>query len=102
MDLSCDKIRGGFKLKCDESCENKRKLFANEKLELEKRQKELEDMENRKELESYEQKFAKKVYKDRRKKVIEEKAEESFMQKLIPVAAATSIILVALVIYNLY
>lgn len=102
MDVSCDKIRAGFKLKCDETCDNKRKVLAIEKEEQEKRRRELEEIENRKELEKYEQKFGKKVYKDRRKNVVEEKKDGGLLQKLIPVAAALSIALVALVIYNLY
>lgn len=100
--MSCDKIRNGFKLKCDESCETKRQLLVAEKEAQEKRQKELEEIENRKELEKYQQKFGKKVYKERRKNVVEEKNDKTLLQKLIPVTAGISIALIAIIIYNLY
>uniref|UniRef100_A0A336MJV8 CSON002769 protein n=1 Tax=Culicoides sonorensis TaxID=179676 RepID=A0A336MJV8_CULSO len=100
IEISCDKIRSGFKLKCDESCEAKKKSIVSQREEQEKRRKELEEIENRKELEKYEQKFGKKVYKERRKQIIEDKNERNLMKYLIPIAGV-SIVVISVLLYNL-
>lgn len=72
LETTCDKIRAGFSLSCDEACLNRQNEIkrAAEETERIKREKEME--RNRLELEEFEKKFAKKKPKDRKTKIIED------------------------------
>lgn len=93
IEATCDKIRCGFKLPCDETCimyESEQKRIA-EQEELLKREREEE--KNRKELLEYEKKIGKKKYKDKKLHITKE-TENSSIFKYIAIA----IVLLALAI----
>lgn len=99
METSCDKIRSGFELKCDENCEAK--LAEAKKLaeDAERVKQEQEDERNRIELEEFEKKFGKKKHKERKRQVAVE-SDNSYMWKLI--FATGAIALVAIIIYFVF
>lgn len=73
IETSCDKIRAGFVLSCDEACisrQNELKRIADEQ---ERVKREQQEEKNRQELEEFEKKFGKKKHKERKQQIIEEK-----------------------------
>lgn len=90
IDTSCDKIRAGFVLSCDETCVNRQNELKRITEQQERVKREQEEEKNRIELEEFEKKFAKKKYKERKTQIIEEK-NNSYIFKWIgfAIAAAT-------------
>lgn len=72
--MSCDKIRSGFVLNCDETCIHRQNELKHIAEEQERTKREQEEKKTRLELEEFEKKFGKKKYKERKIKVIEEKS----------------------------
>ncbi|XP_063701227.1 NF-X1-type zinc finger protein NFXL1-like [Culicoides brevitarsis] len=99
-DISCEKIRAGFKLKCDESCDEKRKLESKERELEELREKEKKELEFQKELESYKKIFEKKQHKKKAKNVVEEE-KKTFDTKMIIliIFIILTIVLISLYLY---
>lgn len=96
VETSCDKLRSGFELKCDEGCLAKQaeaKKIADEILRV-KREQEAE--RNRIELEEFEKKFGKKKHKERKRQVAVE-SDNSHVLKLILAAGVVAIL--AIIIY---
>lgn len=73
METSCDKIRAGFALICDDTCTEKQHLDKKAAEEANRAKMEQEKEKQRQELEEFEKKFGKKKYKERKKVVVEEK-----------------------------
>lgn len=90
IETSCDKIRSGFVLNCDETCIH-RQSELKRTIELQERiKREQEDEKNRIEREEFEKKFAKKKYKERKTQIIEEKNNSAILKWLgLAVAIAT-------------
>lgn len=96
VETSCDKLRSGFELKCDENCVAKlaeAKKVADDAVRVKQEQ---EAERNRIELEEFEKKFGKKKHKERKRPVIVE-ADNSHIWKLI--LAAVIVAILAIIIY---
>lgn len=97
METSCDKLRSGFVLNCDEHCTAKQaeaKKIAEEAIRVKQAQ---EDERNRIELEEFEKKFGKKKHKERKRQVTVE-TDNSYTLKLILGAVVVTIL--AIIIYS--
>lgn len=97
VETTCDKIRAGFTLTCEETCvsrQNELKLIAEQQ---ERSRKEREEEKNRRELEEFEKKFGKKKYKERKSHVIEENGKSHIIKWCILAAA-----IVVLAIFTYY
>lgn len=98
METSCDKIRAGFTLNCDDACVDKQKETrkAAEAKDRQEREEELE--KNRQEVEEFEKKFGKKKHKERKRVVVEEKNNKQF----IWIGAAVGASVLAVFAYYLF
>lgn len=96
--MSCDKIRAGFILNCDETCTNRQNELKRISEQQERNKREQEEEKNRIEREEFEKKFAKKKYKERKTHIIEEKNNSQIL-KWIGLAATVAIL--AIFIYFL-
>lgn len=97
METTCDKIRSGFVLSCDEACFEKQKeaqKIADEQTRI-KREQEIE--KNRQEVEEFEKKFGRKKYKERKQKVVEENNTNQY----IYAGAAVGVVVLAIFAYFL-
>lgn len=72
MDASCDKIRAGFVLSCDEICINRQNELKRIADEQDRARREQQEEKNRQELEEFEKKFGKKKHKERKPQIIEQ------------------------------
>lgn len=97
MELSCDKIRAGFTLNCDEACTEKQQLEQKIAEDAKRAKMELEMEKRRQELEEFEKKFGKKKYKERKKIVVEEKSNNLH----IWIGGAVGVVILAAFLYFL-
>lgn len=89
VDATCDKIRAGFQLSCDDSCKVRLEEIRLAAEEQERKQKEIEDEKNRLEMLDFEKKFGKKKFKERKRNVVEESESKVWMIWIgIPVVLA--------------
>lgn len=79
VDATCDKIRAGFQLICDDTCKIRLEEIHLAAEEQQKKQKELEDEKNRLEMLEFEKKFGKKKFKERKRNVVEETESKTWM-----------------------
>lgn len=101
VEVACDKLRDGFRLVCDQTCQVKKKEQALVKEEQDRLKKEKEEEERRKEFEEYEAKFGqKKQYKQRKKVVIEQ--EDNTQRWKIILGTVSVIILIAAIFFIIY
>lgn len=70
IETTCDKLRAGFSIACDETCEVREKELKRVADENQRIKREQEAERNRLELEEFEKKFAKKKYKERKAQVV--------------------------------
>lgn len=87
IETTCDKIRTGFTLICDETCisrQNELKLIAEQQ---ERLRKEREEEKNRRELVEFEKKFGKKKYKERKSNIVEDTGHSNILKWCILAAA---------------
>lgn len=97
MEATCDKIRAGFTLTCDDVCAVKQKEVQ-QAAEAKLNQERLEELErNRLEVEEFEKKFGKKKHKERKRVVVEEKNDKYFVY----IGAAVGVIILAIFAYYL-
>lgn len=85
IEYTCDKIRAEniVVIECDEQCHSKKLLHEEERRQELERMQQLEAEKNRQELLAYEKKFAKKVYKERKPKFVEEEKSNVNLMMLI-------------------
>ncbi len=89
VDATCDKIRAGFQLSCDDTCKIRQEEIRSAAEEQERKQKEIEDEKNRLEMLDFEKKFGKKKFKERKRTVVEEAESKVWMIWIgIPVVLA--------------
>lgn len=72
VDATCDKIRSGFRLNCDDTCKVRLEEMRLATEEQERKQREIEEEKNRLEMLEFEKKFGKKKFKERKRNVVEE------------------------------
>lgn len=73
IEITCDKIRAGFVLSCDETCISRQEELKRIVEQQERARREQEEQKNRLEVEEFEKKFGKKKYKERKTQIVEEK-----------------------------
>lgn len=73
IETSCDKLRGGFVLSCDDACLTKQNEVKRITEEQERVKREQEEEKNRLEMEEFDKKFGKKKHKQRKPYIVEEK-----------------------------
>lgn len=95
VETTCDKVRAGFTLTCDEICKAKQLELQKATEEAERKRRQQEEEKNRQEVEEFEKKFAKKKYKDRKKQVIETKNNTDLI-KWLGVATGFAVIAVGI------
>lgn len=98
METSCDKIRAGFRLSCDEACADKQLQEKKITDETNRAKLEQELEKNRQEVEEFEKKFGKKKYKERKKPIV---AENNNKQHIY-IGAAVGAIVLAVFVYYLF
>ncbi|XP_037044387.1 NF-X1-type zinc finger protein NFXL1 [Bradysia coprophila] len=95
VDATCDKIRAGFQLTCDDTCKVRREEMRLAAEEQDRKQKEIEDEKNRLEMLDFEKKFGKKKFKERKRSVVEETESKVWMIWIgIPVVLAVVSVIV--------
>lgn len=87
IETTCDKIRSGFVLNCDETCISRQNELKRITEQLERTKREQEEEKNRSELEEFEKKFGKKKHKERKTHNVEEK-DNSHLYKWAGLAVA--------------
>lgn len=86
-----------YKTSCDESCEKNRKEIKLAAEKIREAQKILDDEKNRLELEMFENKFGKKIYKEKKVALVDEKKDSS--GKIIWIAGSMILVLTAIFIF---
>lgn len=89
IETTCDKIRSGFVLNCDETCISRQEELKRITEQQERARREQEEEKNRLELEEFEKKFGKKKHKERKIQVIEE-CDNSHLFKWAGLAATVA------------
>lgn len=98
IEISCEKLRlQNYKILCDESCENNKKEIRLAAEKIKEAQKIMEDEKNRLELEMFENKFGKKVYKEKKVVLIDEKKNSS--GKIIWIAGSMILVLTSIFVF---
>lgn len=96
IETSCDKLRAGFTIACDENCFAKQDEMKKIAEENERIKREQEEQRNRQELEEFEKKFGKKKHKERKRQVVEEKQDAHLLKWA---AASIAVIILSIFIY---
>lgn len=96
LDTTCDKLRAGFKLNCDETCAAKQEEARKHAEAAEQTRRAHEEEQNRKALEEFEKKFGKKKHKERKQRIVEEKNNSKM---ILWAVGATSALVLSLLIY---
>lgn len=99
VETTCEKIRAGFRLICDDTCiarQNELKLIAEQQ---ERIKRELEAEKNRQELEEFEKKFGKRKQKDRKPQIVE---DTNYSSTLRWTGFAVAVATLAIFIYLLF
>lgn len=86
-----------YKIVCDESCENNKKEIKLAAEKIKEAQKILEDEKNRLELQMFENKFGKKVYKEKKVVLIDEQKNSS--GKIIWIAGPIILVLTSIFVF---
>lgn len=91
VEITCDKVRAGFTLMCDETCISRQNELKSIAEQQERLRKEREEEKNRRELVEFEKKFGKKKYKERKSHIVED-ADNSHIIKWSALAAGVTIL----------
>lgn len=98
VETTCDKIRAGFVLGCDEACTERQKEAKKIADEASRAKLEQELEKNRQEVEEFEKKFGKKKYKERKRAVVEQDNKKQYVW----IGAAVGAIALAVFVYYLF
>lgn len=91
IETTCDKIRAGFTLICDETCVSRQNELKSIAEQQERERKEREEEKNRRELVEFEKKFGKKKYKERKSHMVKDTGNSHILKWCI-LAAAVAIL----------
>lgn len=91
IETTCDKIRSGFVLSCDETCASRQLELKRIAEQQERARREQEEEKNRQELEEFEKKFGKKKYKERKTQIVEDEGN-AHLYKWAGLAVAVAIL----------
>ncbi|XP_031617999.1 NF-X1-type zinc finger protein NFXL1 isoform X1 [Contarinia nasturtii] len=91
VETTCDKLRSGFILGCDDTCRSRQEETKRVAEQQERIKRQQEEEKNRIELEEFEKKFGKKKYKERKAQIIED-TDNSHLYKWAGLVAAGAIL----------
>lgn len=85
VDISCEKLRQGFEVSCDDSCKSKLEARQQVEEELRKERAAAEEERNRIEMEEYRRKYGQKKPKERKQRQTDVKEERNWKRIMIVV-----------------
>lgn len=99
VEVTCDKVRSGFTLLCDTSCQEKNQLVEQNKKEQERIKAKEEEEQRRKDIEEYAAKFGPKTTKQKKRETVIEEDNGNKKKILGAVVSFAFTLIAAFIVY---